>query len=89
MRTVIIIAGGLVLLAVFLAVGRWMGGDSLGMVRGAQYFIPIWLAMAAINLYVGVTQAGYTVAEEAPIFAVIVAIPAAVAAILWWRLSRT
>ena len=89
MRTVIIIAGGLVLLAVFLAVGRWMGGDSLGMVRAAQYFIPPWLAVAAINLYIGVTQAGYTVAEEAPIFAVIFAIPAAVAAILWWRLSRT
>jgi hypothetical protein len=88
MRTVIIIVGGLVLLGMFLAAGRWLGGDSLGMVRAARYFIPLWLAIAAINLYIGVTQAGYTVAEEAPIFAVIFAVPALVAAVVWWRFAR-
>jgi hypothetical protein len=58
------------------------------MVRAARYFIPLWLAIAAINLYIGVTQAGYTVAEEAPIFAVIFAVPALVAAVVWWRFAR-
>ena len=38
-------------------------------------------------MWVGVTHAGYSVAEELPIFALIFLVPAAVAAIVWWKTS--
>ena len=53
---------------------------------GALVFLPLWLIGAGINLYVGVKQAGYTVAEEMPIFLLVFAIPAAVALFTWWKL---
>ncbi len=39
-------------------------------------------------MWMGVAKAGYSVAEEAPIFAVIFAVPAAMALLVWWRYSR-
>lgn len=39
-------------------------------------------------MWMGVARAGYSVAEEAPIFAVIFAVPAAVALFLCWKFSR-
>jgi hypothetical protein len=47
------------------------------------------LLVAGVSLWIGVTRAGYTVAEEAPIFLVVFAVPAAVAVLLVWRLSRS
>jgi hypothetical protein len=35
-----------------------------------------------------VAKAGYSVAEEAPIFALVFAVPAAVALFVWWHYSR-
>jgi hypothetical protein len=85
-----VIAGGAVLLALFLLAGRVLNAAAplAGMATAARWFIPIWLIAAAINLWVGVAKAGYSVAEEAPIFLVVFAVPAAVAAFLVWRLSR-
>jgi hypothetical protein len=37
-------------------------------------------------MYVGVKRAGYSVAEEAPVFLVVFAIPAAAALLAWWKL---
>jgi hypothetical protein len=37
-------------------------------------------------MYVGVKRAGYSVADEAPIFLLVFAIPAAVALFVWWRM---
>ena len=88
MRTAIIIFGGFVLLGLCVLVGRWLGGDSTkAMVAAAQVFIPVWLAAAGINMWIGVSQAGYSVAEELPILLVIFAPPAAAAAFVWWKFS--
>ena len=38
-------------------------------------------------MYIGVSSAGYSVAEELPIFLVIFALPAAAAVFLWWKFS--
>jgi hypothetical protein len=38
-------------------------------------------------MWLGVSRAGYSVAEEAPVFLVVFAVPAAVAAVLWWRFA--
>lgn len=86
MRTVIIIVGGLVLLGVFLFGGRLMGGAG-AMVTGAKIFIPLWLVAALYNMWVGVSRAGYSVTEELPIFLLIFAVPAFVAAFVWWKYS--
>ena len=88
MRTIVIILGGLSLLGFCLVAGRYLIGSSIGtMVTAAKVFIPIWLALAAYNMYVGVAHAGYSVAEELPILLVIFAIPAAVAGLVWWKLA--
>lgn len=89
MRTLIIIVGGLVLLGLFMLVGRQIGGDSAALVRAAACFVPVWFVLAAFNMWIGVSKAGYSLAEEAPIFAVIFVVPTLVAAFLWWKLSRT
>ena len=90
MHTVKVIAGGFVLLALCLLIGRLVGGPALaaGVASAAKLFIPLWLAAAAINMWIGVSKAGYTIADEAPIFLVVFAIPAAVAFLLFWKLSR-
>ena len=84
MRSLLIIVAGLVLLGICWLAARW----SQPMVAGAlaaKIFIPLWLVAAAYNMWVGVSRAGYSVAEEFPIFLVIFAIPAAAAAVLWWK----
>ncbi len=86
MRTLIIIAGGLAALGVFALAGRMLGGNA-GMVLAIKIFIPLWLAAAGINMWVGVAKAGYSVMEELPIFLVIFALPAAAAGFAWWKLS--
>ena len=40
---------------------------------------------ALLNLWIGVSRAGYTVLEELPIFLLIFAVPAAAAAYVWWK----
>ena len=86
MRTIIIILGGLVLLGVCVFGGRMIGGSGAGTTAtAAKIFIVIWFVAAAINMWIGVTRVGYSIAEELPIFLVIFAIPAAVAAVVWWR----
>jgi hypothetical protein len=41
--------------------------------------------VAAVNMWFGVNRAGYTYADEFPIFLLIFAVPAVVAAWLWWN----
>ena len=84
MHTAIVIAIGLVLLALCVLGGHLSAGYT-GVTTGALLFLPLWLMGAAINLYLGVRTAGYTVREEAPIFLVVFAIPALVALFVWWK----
>jgi len=91
MHTLKVIAGGFILLAVFLLIGRLVGAEAPaeGVAGAAKLFIPLWLLLAGINLWIGVTRAGYTVAEEAPIFLIVFGVPAAAALLLVWWLSRS
>lgn len=82
MHTIKILVLGFVLLGAFLLVGRTLGSGA----RAALYFLPVWLFAAAINLWYGVAKAGYSVRDEAPIFLLILAIPAVVALLAWWKL---
>jgi len=87
MRSAIIILGGLALLGLFTLAGWRFGGGSPGLATAAKIFVAIWLVAALVNMWIGVAQAGYSVAEEFPIFVVIFVIPAAAAALVWWKSS--
>lgn len=90
MHTIKVITGGFALLALCLLIGRWMSGTShaAGLATGAKVFLPLWLIAAGVNMWFGVSKAGYSVADEAPVFAAVFTIPAAVALLVWWRCSR-
>lgn len=88
MHMLLVITGGVVLLGVFMLFGRLWGGDAAGMTLAARVFIPVWLLVALINMWVGVTKAGYTVGQELPILLVVFAVPAVIAALLAWQLVR-
>ena len=83
MHTIMVVLGGLLLLGICLLAGRLMKTMAIA----ALIFIPIWLAAALINLWIGVSRAGYSVAEEMPVFLAVFAIPAVVALFVWWKFS--
>jgi len=84
-HTAIVIGIGLALLAACLLLGRLVGGPP-ALSTAALVFLPLWLIGAGVNMALGVKKAGYTVAEEAPVFLVVFAVPALVALLLRWRL---
>jgi hypothetical protein len=88
-HTLKVIAAGFALLALCLLAGRALGPtSSAGLALGAKVFLPLWLVGAGVNLWIGVSRAGYTLAEETPVFFVVFAVPALVALVVWWRFSQ-
>ena len=87
MHTLAVIALGVALLAACLFAGQLLGG-SAGVARGALVFLPLWLAGALLNMYVGVHRAGYSVREELPVLLVVFAAPAVLAAGAWCKFTR-
>ena len=85
MHTLIVVVIGLLVLGACLLTGYTLAAVS-GVTRAALVFLPLWFVGAALNLLMGVKSAGYTLADEAPIFLLVFAIPAAVAVLVWWRL---
>ena len=82
MHTLKVLAVGFVLLGIFVLIGRALGHGP----RAALYFLPAWLVGAALNLSYGVAKAGYSIADEFPIFLLIFAVPSSVALLIWWKL---
>ena len=85
MHTVIVIGIGFIVLAACLAVG-WAVGGPPALPSAALVFLPVWFLGAAMNMAIGVKKAGYTVAEEAPVFLLVFAVPAFLAIFLRSRL---
>jgi len=85
MHVAMVIGGGVVLLGVFLLFGKLWGSDASALALAAKAFIPVWLVVALINMWVGVTHAGYSVREELPILVIVFLVPAALAAWAIWR----
>jgi hypothetical protein len=84
-----VIALGFALLAMCVICARLIGGRAQPsyVARAGLLFIGLWLIGAGINMWIGVSSAGYSVAEEAPIFLLVFSIPAAVALLIWWTYS--
>ncbi|HTL49413.1 MAG TPA: hypothetical protein VL219_02040 [Steroidobacteraceae bacterium] len=88
MHTVIVIAGGLGLLALFLVVGRYLDRSTAAVAHAALWFIVVWLLATGFNLSIGMRR-GYSLAEELPIALLVFGVPAAIAAVIWFRLTRS
>jgi hypothetical protein len=86
MRTALFLVAGLLLLAASFLLGRLFSANypSATVVATVAY-VALWLIIAGANMWVGVARAGYSVAEELPIFLLIFGLPAAVAILLKWK----
>jgi hypothetical protein len=89
MYTIYVIAGGLLLLGIFVGFARALSGvDHSVRGRCILAFIPVWLACAAFSMWVGISRGGYPLGYELSIFVFVFAIPAAAAWWLWRRHGR-
>ncbi|MDC7716176.1 hypothetical protein PQU95_02915 [Vogesella sp. DC21W] len=84
MHTILVIAGGVVLLLCGQLLARFTGITSQA--QAALYFVPLWLLIAASNMWAGVQSAGYSVMAELPIFLLVFTVPALLALALWRQL---
>lgn len=86
MHTLKILIAGFVLLGLCVLVGRWLGGASNTAVSTAiKSFIVLWLIATLGNLWFGVSRAGYSIKDEAPVALLVFGVPAIVAALVWWK----
>lgn len=86
MHTLLVIAGGWLLLFLCLLLARL--SNLASQASAALAFVPLWLLLSVSNMAVGIHEAGYTLAEEAPVFVLVFALPALSAIWLWLRLRR-
>jgi hypothetical protein len=86
MRTLLMILSGSLLWAVCLAVARLLAGTAAGaMTVATGVFVALWLLAAGVNMWIGVSRAGYAFQEELPIFLLIFLLPVAVAVGVKWK----
>ena len=88
MHMLLVIGAGLLLALVFGLFGHLWGHGRADIALGLKYFLPVWVAIALLNLWVGVSKAGYTLAQELPILALVIAVPLIIAGLLIWHLGR-
>ncbi|MEO7916041.1 MAG: hypothetical protein ABIR16_00230 [Dokdonella sp.] len=82
MHTVYVIVGGILLMVICVMVQRMSGVSKR---NSALTFIPLWLVGSLVNMWVGVNQSGYTIAQELPILLIVFAVPAALAGLGAWK----
>jgi hypothetical protein len=88
MHTVLVMGGGMALLGLFLLFGHLWGHGTAALLWAAKAFLPLWLVLSVVNLWVGVARAGYSLRDELPMLLVVFALPAIVAGVVIWRLAR-
>ena len=85
MRTALFLVSGLLLMSGVLILGKLFSPQFPESSRVATFsFIAVWFAVAALNMWLGVSRAGYSVSDELPIFLLIFAAPAALAWFAKW-----
>lgn len=86
MRTGLFVAAGLLLFAAAAILGRLFSPNfPSAPFHATAVFVALWLALCGFNMWVGVAKAGYGVAEELPVFALVFLVPVAVAVLTRWR----
>jgi hypothetical protein len=87
MRTGLFLLAGVLLLAASFVLAKLFSANypAATTVALAAYLVA-WFAIAAFNMWVGVAKAGYSTAEELPIFLLIFGVPAVLGVLVKWRL---
>ncbi|WP_111655328.1 hypothetical protein [Isoalcanivorax indicus] len=85
MRTLIVIVGGIILWAVITGVAKLFNDHASSSWKPVAIFATIWLMITSWNIWVGVTQAGYTLMQELPIFLLTYLLPVAVAVFIKYK----
>jgi len=85
MRTLLFIVGGIALWAIITGVTKVVGNQTVNSWMPTIAFAVIWFLIAGWNMWVGVTQAGYTFMVELPIFLLIYLLPVAIAAFVKYK----
>jgi len=86
MRTGLFLLAGFMFLAASLIVGKLFSENYPGSTTVATVlFVVGWLAIASFNMWTGVAKAGYSVAAELPILALIFGVPAVAAILIRWK----
>ena len=87
MRTAMIILGGFVVWGIFVVAAKMSGNPTRAIGTATIAFVIGWFVVAAVNMYFGVSRAGYAFREELPIFLVIFLAPVivAVVALRWLK----
>jgi hypothetical protein len=88
MHILLVMAGGILQLGIFILFGWLWGNGAAAMALAAKLFVPFWLVVAVVNMWVGVTHAGYSVKDESPILLLNFLVPAIAAGLAAWQLSR-
>jgi len=86
MRTGLFLLSGFLFLAASLIVGKLFSANYPGGTTVATaLFVVLWFVIASVNMWIGVAKAGYSIAEELPILALIFGVPAAAAILVRWK----
>ena len=86
MRTALFLVVGLLFLVASLLLGRLFAAHYPAATLVATIaYLGLWFFIAGANMWVGVAKAGYSIAEELPIFLLIFGLPAALAVFLKWK----
>jgi hypothetical protein len=86
MRTALFLLAGFLLLASFFIVAKLFSANYASATTWAAVaFIAVWLVITGVNMWVGVTKAGYAASEELPILLLLFGVPALAAIILKWK----
>ena len=85
MRTLLIVLIGFALWAACLWVANLVGKSGSSMTAATAIFVAIWFIAAALNMWIGISNAGYSFQEELPIFLLIFLLPAVVAVFVNWK----
>jgi hypothetical protein len=83
-RTAIIIGCGVLLWAGCVAAAKFASGDG-SLTAATIVFVVIWFIVASVNLWIGVSRAGYAFTEELPIFLVVFFLPVILAVLVKWK----
>jgi hypothetical protein len=86
MRTILFLVSGLLLMSSFLIVAKLFSEHLPSAPNWALALgLGLWLAVTGVNMWIGVSKAGYSVAEELPILALLFLMPAVAAIVVRWR----
>jgi hypothetical protein len=86
MRTILFLVSGLLLMSSFLIVAKLFSEHFPSAPNWALALgLGLWLAVTGSNMWIGVAKAGYSVAEELPILALLFLMPAVAAILVRWR----